>query len=205
MQKKGCAKCWSSIKRDLNMSDLKEILPVYTPPDAVWEGIAEELSPLRGLQTTPPDTVWQHIEAELANNEKNHHRVGLLGRFPGWYAAAAGLLLPLVAAALYALWQQPPTETISYSEEKNTIQKVAYNSDFDQQYARIQALCSKQITVCEKPDFKNLKRELDDLTTASLQLKEAIGAYNTDADLAQQLADIERERGVILRKLEQRI
>ncbi|TAG22325.1 MAG: hypothetical protein EAZ32_03245 [Cytophagia bacterium] len=182
------------------MSDLKKILPVYTPPDAVWEGIAEELSPLRGLQTTPPDAIWENIEAELSKSKQKSRY-----RFWGWYAAAAGLLLPLVGAALYLFLQQAPTETISYSEEKNTAQKVVYNSDFDQQYARIQALCTKRITACQKPDFKNLKRELDDLTTASLRLQEAIGTYNTDADLTQQLTDIERERGVILRKMEQRI
>jgi hypothetical protein len=191
------------------MQKLKQILPTHTPPDAVWERIAEELSPLRAVAAHhPPESVWENIEQNRASENSvplNTARLDLRPPVLWTWRVAAGLLVPVLGFAIWFWLLKKPSETISYSEEKSAIQTPLTNDEVEQQYARIQALCVQRVAACETPDFKNLKRQLDDLTTASQQLRDAMGAYNTDEALTQQLSDIERERGLILRRLEQKI
>jgi hypothetical protein len=194
------------------MQKLKQILPTHNPPDAVWERIAEELSPLREVAAHhPPESVWENIEKDMGpvtarpDWQSGGESFGHTGLPMYNWRVAAGLLVPVLGFAIWFWMLKKPSETISYSEEKSAIQTPLADDEVEQQYARIQALCVQRVAACETPDFKNLKRELDDLTTASQQLRDAMGAYNTDEALTQQLSDIERERGLILRRLEQKI
>ncbi len=180
---------------------LKDNLPLYLPPESVWENIARELheNPLReGLDKLPtyepPVQTWDEIKTQLEQPRKI-----------GWrYAAAAAVV---VAIGVYLTLQLSEEKaSISYSEEKLTPKTAVTSTEtIDRQYARLQVLCQSRVTVCEKPEFKSLKQELDDLTAAGNQLKEALGAYNTDAALSAQLSEIEQERADILRKLNERI
>lgn len=178
------------------MKNLRQILPKHEPPEAIWEKIAEELSPLREVGGyAPPESVWDSIEANLSPKPQIR---------PLWHwAVAASIVLVLGVGVWYSV--KAPVEVISYSEEKAIPHKILPNYEVEQQYARIQALCLRQVAACEKPEFKTLKRELDDLTTASHQLREAMGGYNTDESLHQQFSQIEEERALILRRLTQQI
>jgi len=179
-----------------------KVLPIYTPPESVWEEIAKELNPLREAAThTPPESVWEGIEEGLESRQ-----VIPIGR-SFWqktrFYAAASMALLLICWGSYVFLNKS-SETIAYSQEKQPEQVAAYPL-IDAQYDRIQQLCEQCVAICENPDFKNLKHELDDLTAASQQLKEVIGDYNTDDALHTQLAEIEKERGEILRRLTQQI
>lgn len=175
---------------------LKDKLPDYTPPESVWENIREELNPLKQLASyEPPESVWENIE-------KNNAFLGAKVKVTLWrWSIAASVSLLLMGFGAYLAYKNnTDTIKISYSQEKLPTQ-TRTNPNLEQQYAHIQAICQKRIAVCEKPEFKNLKQELDDLTAASQQLKEALGAYNTDDVLAAQLSEIEQERAHILQKL----
>ena len=182
---------------------LNDKLPLYSPPESVWENIEQGLNdaPLQealGKLPTyePPVQTWFDIAAQVPHPQRNWWR----------YAAAAVVVLAVGIGSYLTLKPATENATIAYSQEKiNPKAIVATNETIEQQYAHLQALCQKRVTVCEKPEFKNLKQELDDLTAAGNQLKEALGAYNTDATLSAQLSEIERERADILKKLNERI
>ena len=55
--------------------------------------------------------------------------------------------------------------------------------------------------VCDIPEFKTLKTELDELTTAQNELRHALGLYADDPELVSQMVQLERERDLILQKL----
>jgi uncharacterized protein HemX len=182
---------------------LNDKLPLYSPPESVWENIEQGLRevPLQEALNQlpiyePPVQTWFDIAAQLPQPRRNWWR----------YAAAAVVVLAVGIGGYLTMSPTNENATIAYSQEKlNPKAAVTANETIDRQYAHLQALCQEQITVCEKPEFKTLKKELDDLTAASNQLKEALGRYNTDATLSAQLSEIEQERADILRKLNERI
>lgn len=182
---------------------LKDKLPHYSPPQSVWENIEQGLNeaPLQEALSKlptyePPVQAWFDIAAQLPNPQNRWRH----------YAAAAAVVLAVGIGGYFILHQRAEKAIISYSQEKlNPKTAVTANETIDRQYAHLQALCEERVTVCEKPEFKILKQELDDLTAASNQLKDALGTYNTDAALSAQLSEIEQERANILRKLNERI
>ena len=144
---------------------------------------------------SPPEMVWERIESELDKPKI----------IPLWkiYLAAACVTALVVGSWWYF---QNPIENITYSEEKINKSFVPNTSlEVEKQNAKIEAICAEKITVCEKPEFKSLKLELDELNTAHKQLKEVIGNYNPDPTLIAQLADIEIERSAVLKKLVEKI
>ena len=187
------------------MSDLlKHKLPTYTPPESVCEAVEQGLdeAPLKeALQHLPahepPAQVWLELEETLPT-----------ARPQQWwrYAAAAAITGLLCFIGYIFLNSQSEDVKLSYSQEKSPPTALpAQNEALDQQYEKLQAFCETKTPVCEKPEFKNLKHQLDELTIASRQLKEALGEYNTDASLSSQLSDIEHERAELLKKLSERI
>lgn len=182
---------------------LNDKLPQYSPPESVWENIEQGLNetPLQKALSQlptyePPVQTWFDMTEQMPQPQRNWWR----------YAAAAVVLLAVGIGGYLTMKPNYENATIAYSQEKiNPKTIVTTNQTIEQQYAHLQALCQKRVTVCEKPEFKNLKKELDNLTAAGNQLKEALGAYNTDATLSAQLSEIERERADILKKLNERI
>lgn len=181
---------------------LKNQLPVHNPPDAVWEQISKKINPL-WAQTgyAPPESVWQGIEAQL-----NAGRV--VGFVPKrwWYAAAAAV----VAAILGVFgWLNNPNgsqEKITYSEEKLSKPLITKTSgEVNRQFAQIEAYCAVQVVACQKPAFRNLKRQLDELNSAHQQLKNVVETYNPDPVLVAQFDRIENARADVLRQLSEQI
>ncbi len=68
-------------------------------------------------------------------------------------------------------------------------------------FALVDQLCRAQMPVCDIPEFKTLKTELDELTTAQNELRHALGLYADDPELVSQMVQLERERDLILQKL----
>ena len=187
------------------MSDLlKHKLPTYTPPESVWEAVEQGLNEaplkeaLQHLPThEPPAQVWLELDETLP-----------AARPLRWwrYAAAAAITGLLCFVGYVFLHSQSEDAKLTYSQEKAFPSALpTQNEALDQQYEKLQAFCETKTPVCEKPEFKDLKHQLDELTIASRQLKEALGEYNTDASLSSQLSDIEHERAELLKKLSERI
>ena len=160
---------------------LKNKLPTHSPPELVWAAIEQKLN-------------------ELPRHELKKNRIKQI--FPhrglgGYWGAAASV----VVFGFY-WWTTRPNEQLTYSQETAVVQPIRNeNPVAERQYAQIEASCLQKTAICEKPTFKALKRELDDLTSASNQLKETLGAFNTDRHLVAQLNHIETERSQILQKL----
>jgi hypothetical protein len=158
---------------------------------------------LKNLPThQPPDLVWEQIEARLDETKTKTMPLRTI-----WLAAAS--VATLLVAGLWFLniiQKTPDKEHITYSTEKFDKSLIVKPSDtIEEQCAVIEKFCETKANSCEKPAFKTLKNELDQLNAARRQLKEAIGNYNTDPFLLAQLTDIETERADIVKKLTAKI
>lgn len=173
-------------------------LPEYEPSDDVWKKIEASLnddvmqkaiSQLRNYE--PTEVVWTGINRGL--NQQTPKLINWR-----WVAVAASVLL---IASMW-LYQQNDTPSISFSEEKLDKQLLFSSTDNSQkQYEMIVAYCKQQTYVCQNPEFKELKSELEELNSASIQLKEAVGEYNTEPELMAQLSAIEQQKASIIRKM----
>ena len=179
-------------------------LPEYEPSDEVWNKIDTELNHdilRKGISQLPkyePDgRIWENIEADL------NPKIVKLNTWR-WVAMAASIVL-IISVGFYLNYQKKQP-TIAYSEQKIDAQLLLQPSDnSDADYETIVAFCEEQTYVCENPEFRDLKVELDDLQAASIQLKEAIGEYNTEPQLMAQLAQIELQKSEILKKMATKI
>lgn len=185
-------------------------LPEHEPNDGLWDQIETNMQMpeterfprqfLRQLpQYDPPASVWDAIVRETAAEGKV--------RFIGWkrvLAVAASLALLLVA-----YWQLNRTTNlaadavaVSYSQEEVDPLLVNQNWDEDEDaFQEFLSLCEGKKFVCERPEFKQLQGELEELTQAKNDLKDALGAYGANPELVIQMKEIELERTDLLKKM----
>lgn len=71
----------------------------------------------------------------------------------------------------------------------------------DPNFSILETLCREALPVCEEPQFKQLKAELDELNNAHTALKNALGNFADDPEMVAQLIEIERSRNQILQQL----
>lgn len=176
--------------------------PEYEPSDEVWKKIEAGLNQ-DVLQKTigqlpefePTDEVWNNISKEL-----NLHKSNVI--IWKWASVAASVLL-IAGIVLFKPWDRPD---ISYSQEKLDKQLLLSPGDDSQkQYEMIVAYCKQETYVCQNREFKELKSELEELNSASVQLKKAVGTYNTEPELMAQLSTIEQQKADIIRKMAMKI
>jgi hypothetical protein len=179
-------------KNHNNLQNTIRRFPSYEPEDEVWDAILTELqaAPLRQALARmhgyePDDKLWDLIE------RKNVRK----GRVKWWYAAAAALLLTGLA---WFMWpRQAPR--IAYSQEVvDQRLQVEGTLKTDQQYQVLKAYCETETLVCNSPQYKTLQEEYVRLSSASGQLQQAIGSFNTEPELLRQYNDIERQKADIL-------
>jgi len=190
------------------LSTLKE----YEPPESVWMNIdgglgaqgkdAAQARLLKSLpQYEPPDQVWEGIVKKLA--EKPGAKVVRM-RWGQALAVAASLALLLVV-----YWQlnspaaiQPDNVTITFSEE--TVDPLLLDHDWEADedvFREYLAMCEAREFICEQPEFKQLREELEELTAAKEELKEVTSTFGSDPMLITQIKEIELERTGILKKM----
>ncbi|MBX2890262.1 MAG: hypothetical protein KF734_04995 [Saprospiraceae bacterium] len=197
--------------KELNRNTLKEAiqrLPQYEPPAGLWDALEESLNAEEQLsaaartlpQYEPPAQVWQNLETALEQNPatKPVLRVAIFRRLMA--AAAVGLIL------LSAWWlfktSNVGAERIVVSQARLDEQiRASVQEKEDTAFELVQALCQSRAPVCEEPEFKTLKSELDALTEAKESLRQALGQYGDDPSLVAQLIRIERERSGLLRQM----
>lgn len=182
-------------------------LPEYQPPGDVWEGVENALSspaPLRLDKMlpvyNPPDSVWEKIDSALAApvSEKRPVR-----RILPWLAGAAASLAALVWFLQPGSIHGASTESVAFSYGKEVVDDALLARDWQQDddaFALVDRLCASSFT-CSNPDMNTLRTELDELTEAKTALENTLGKYGTDVDLIGQLAEIERQRTTILKRM----
>ncbi|GAB4256200.1 MAG: hypothetical protein Kow0027_23250 [Saprospiraceae bacterium] len=197
--------------KEINRSTLVEalsMLPEYDPPDETWQMVEAELDLLAVLpekesvaellpEFDPPDEVWNQVSKQLDG-------AGKVVPMRKWVARIAAAVVLLVAAWWALNTNQPSQDegTISYSVE--VLDPILEKNDWDEDedaFQQFMAICQNGHFICEQPSFKNLEAELEELTEAKNELKEAIGAYGASPVLVQQIKEIELERTDILKKM----
>lgn len=196
---------------ELNHNTLQHALqrlPEYEPPAGLWDALEEALDAeemlgesVRALSTyEPPAKVWENLEAAL--EQKNAAKPALRGAIFRRVMAAAAVALVLLSAWWWFQTGNSTAEQIIVSQEKLDEQiRASVQEEEDSAFELVQTLCQSRAPVCEQPEFKTLKSELDELTQAKESLRQALGQYGDDPSLATQLVRIERERSGVLRQM----
>lgn len=204
--------------KELNQNTLKsalEKLPEYDSPDAVWQGIESRLPLLELTDYDAPNFVWEQLEEQLLEQSKTHNlkletpnsKLKIL-RGPYFYKMAIAASVALLVSVGFWFFKHQNTEKMSIEISTEVVDNQLLKKDFDneeQSFEMVEAFCKTALPLCEQPDFKHLKTELDTLNQAREQLKNAIGEYAADADLVAELTKIENERTTILRQLVEKI
>ena len=192
------------------LSDAIQKLPQYEPEDTLWIGIEAELeileleNPLQDAihelpSYVPKDSVWDHIDQELESDVKGNVRKLWVKRIA---SVAAVIVLVITANSIFFSNSNNETVSISYSEEQ--VETTIFEKDWDQDedaFEIVMEFCKSQNIVCELPEFKILKSELEELNTAREELRTALDFYGTDPELIVQLTSIEHERSGILKQM----
>lgn len=191
-----------------NLKRALDNLPSYEPDLNSWVSITEGLNAAKSADVlseslldlpeyTPVNDLWDKIEQELPTPKS-----ALLVSQRRYLAAAASIALLLGAF----FWLNDSYFTadvnVEYAEEivEDTLLERPWEQEEDP-FQQILAMCEMQSFACTQPVFQSLKSELDELTAARDELREAIGAYGTDADLLSELKDIEMQRTDIIKQL----
>lgn len=192
-------------------------LPEYEPPVGLWDSIEEALDAEEQLsqsvqslpQYDPPAHIWGNLEAALPIVKPMPKPV-LRGTLFRQILAVAAISLAvlgtwwLVQKNVSATGEAAIAVTVTQEALNAEVQSAAKENE-DEGFDLVSQLCESKAPVCEDPDFKALKIELDDLTQAKNELRVALGSYGDDPTLASQLVQIERERSAVLRQMIQMI
>ncbi len=195
-------------KENLNSAISK--LPQYEPPDAVWQSINARLQ-LTELPTyDAPDFVWQNIENQLSETQNPKRKTQnwkiLRGRNFFKIAIAASFVLLISVGFWFYNIKNTEINSLLISSEivDNQLLKHDFNTD-EASFAMVEQFCKTALPICEQPDFKSLKAELDELNAAHERLKNAIGDYAANPDMMGELTKVENERSAVLRQLVEKI
>jgi hypothetical protein len=199
---------------DMNLHRAIRTLPEYSPSDDLWLDIInvldkedrEQTKLSAALQRLPqyeaPAMTWAAIELDLPK-AKQDAKIFSMGR--RWAAAAS--IVGIIGSGLwwYSAQRAVDSVTYAYSTEKVDSETLANNQktheEDEQAFAMVNQICEQQAFVCEQPEVKKLRSELDELNQAYAEIKEALGAYSDDSDLQQRLLSIEQERTEVLKKI----
>ncbi len=168
-------------------------LPEYEPSDSVWQKIEAQLNQDSFLQVVknlpkyePEEKVWANISSKLNKSKSDSIQ----------WAVAASIIIG------FAIYFSLKNNEVTYTKQEIAPDLLLTENDKSQYgYEEIKKICNVDKIVCEKPEFKALESELEELNSASIELKTAIGAYNTEPELITQLAEIENQKSDIIRKM----
>lgn len=181
-----------------NLRDALAKLPSSGPSDQIWKEIDRKLNEvplqnaLKELPVLAPDAqIWDVLESKLPVRNRRDLR--------WWYAAAV-----MLVGSIGGLWvsKSGSATMIAYSEEivdQRLFTKMDQSTD--QQYEKLMAYCEAETAVCSDQNFRRLQQEYQILQTATKQLQQAMGAYNTAPELVRQFSLVEQEKAEVLNEL----
>ena len=190
-------------------------LPIYEPPDQIWQGIENELTLQNKLKKLPnrqpPALLWRKIEANLVESVSIPIAIGANSGSTntGSTSNIRWIKRLSIAAAVLLIfgggwWELNPSNVtqLSYAQEKINPQLLIADWDEDMDALnQIEAICQTKNYICTAPEFLELEQELQELNEAKLDLKQAIDNFGKDMQLIVQLSEVELERTAILKKM----
>lgn len=186
---------------EYNINNLREALaklPSSGPSDQIWLEIDRKLSEiplqnaLKELPVFEPDEhIWAAIEVKVPNRSRSN--------MVWWYAAAM-----ILVGGITGLWasKRSTTPMVAYSQEiVDERLQAKKDQETDQHYEKLKAYCEAETMVCNDKNFKRLQQEYEKLQTATQQLQQAMGAYNTEPELIRQFSLVEQEKAEVLNEM----
>lgn len=187
------------------LRDALNRLPDYDAPGGAWEQISAGLQPALAnkLPTYQPAAgVWNAISRELEAAEPARQAVPVaiqrrlpLRKLAG--IAAAMALLVTIGLGLRSGYTSTPTVTLAYSQEPAPAQSLIDWEEDEASFANALA----EIEARNEPELNALGEELVELTEAKEEVKAMLVAYGDDPQVIRQLAEIERDRSDIYRRI----
>lgn len=202
--------------RELNHDTLQRTiqeLPQYSPGAAVWLSLEQALDaeraeePLReaiqSLPTyVPQGDVWDRIEQELAQPV----RKPLFVRRWVQLASAAVLTGALISLVVWLNLSNNSgmQETITYAQAE---QAAAPSADWDADDALIANVADAyaQRASFLQTEGRDLLSELGELNEAKAEIKSMMQKYGQDAQLIENIVEIERERTEVVKQMAREI
>ena len=172
-------------------------LPTYNPPTDNWAEIAQQLTPPlseRLPSYAPPPAVWNAVSQELDAAPRGRMRNLPLSRI---FGMAAAVLLLVISGVFLLNQDRGPRVSYTYSQEA---QPTPVTADWDDDEASFDR-ARREVLARNEPQLNNLGHELDELTSAREEVKSMLTAYGDDPTVVQQLAEIERERADVYRRI----
>lgn len=191
------------------MSEWKDKLPSYDPPDEVWEGIRQRLEDAREApwrpfldelpEYNPPEAVWTNIRARLEATPSARRR------WLWWAtgAAAASFALLMILLGPWRQIAQPDTSDIAWHTEMVSEDQLIAAADLAEEEAleEVLRICQAYPFLCEDPEVQRLKAELQEVAAAKRRLGAHLTPWDTDPELVRTFAQLEREEAHLIRQL----
>lgn len=188
-------------------------LPQYTPEAQVWLTLEQELGTLASEETlhvaieglpsyAPSASLWGRIAIEL----EQPVRKPLFVRRWVQLASAAALAGAVISLAIWLNQPKDPItkESIFYAQTESM---EAVNADWDEDDALIDNVAkayAQRASFLQNKD-PNLLSELEELNEAKAEIKAMMQKYGRDAELIQNIVEIERERTTVAKQMAQEI
>lgn len=188
-------------------------LPRYTPKASVWEGIEHHLdedSTQATLQDAiqqlpsyaPPAALWERIEADLNQPAVSRLRVSKTT----WISIAAAMIFAVVSLVFWLNQTPEPEEHVQFVYAE--AQQNAINADWDDDEAVIENIAkayAQRASFLQNEQSETLLSDLEELNEAKVEIQNMMKKYGRDANLVQNIIEIERERTKIVKKMAQEI
>ncbi len=190
-------------------------LPVHSAPEGLWVDIEQHLAEAdqfdqmskaaRELPVHPaPDHLWNSIASDLEKPGALHRP---LWRRPS-VQVAASLLILIMAVGIYQWRSTSSALPITVSVDQEMADPTLLVSDWDTEevaVAEVVQLYQNYLNSFPDRSERNWLEEYQELSQDRRDLKAAMDRYGRDAQMINQLADIERERAKILKRMAQQI
>ncbi|KAA9346777.1 hypothetical protein [Larkinella humicola] len=191
----------------MNWTKALQQLPEHEPRPDLWDRIDADLRADATIDRAlddlpvfdPKADAWEQIAGQL---EKPVVRA--LWKYSFRWAAAA-------AAVVTGAWLvvRPASDekvTISYQTEvvetELTVASEPLQSAADQKVERfIDEQCAQQTVVCQKPEVKELKQHLNELSSRKEAVEQELLVFGNDPALVQAQIKIENERAEVTKEL----
>jgi hypothetical protein len=173
-------------------------LPDYPAPASNWQEIDEALGPaLKATLPTyaPPPEEWNAVSKKL-DSTSTEPAVRPIDPYR-WLAIAASVLIILSVAFFLLRQERGPTVSYAYTQEASPAPVITDWDDDESSFDRAR----REVQQRNEPHLNNLGHELEELSSAREEVKAMLVAYGEDPTIIRQLAEIERERDDVYRRL----
>ncbi|GAB3329384.1 hypothetical protein GCM10027299_32660 [Larkinella ripae] len=178
------ADLWDRIEADLRADDaidrlLPDDLPVLEPKTDAWEQLAGR------LEKPVVRPLWRSSVR--------------------WGAAAA---VAVLVGGVWLVWQPVSNEKVTIAYATETVEAETLGAEKPglsvadrKAEIFIEEQCGQQTVVCQKPEIKELKQQLDQLNNRKANLEEELAVFGNDPGLVQAQIKIENERAEVTKEL----